>query len=236
MSLKKLGVALLVVFMLGAIAANSAFAENEWRSENEKGQWYTGASPGTKLAVGASPVSITVSGGAANLTGKIAESAIKFSATSAAGETCSFEQAATTTAALDCKALKFSGVAVSGPAAEGCSTPTTITSKELTGVLGMNKAGTIATIKITPNEGATLATVELTGSCANAGVYRVSGTIYAQATNATGAFAKTQKLTVSEAIQKSAGTATSLKFDISGAFINGGLEGTAAVEWAGKES
>ena len=100
MSLKKLGVALLVVFMLGAIAANSAFAENEWRSENEKGQWYTGASPGTKLAVGASPVSITVSGGAANLTSMIATKPIKFASTSTTSSACSFSQAATSTAAL----------------------------------------------------------------------------------------------------------------------------------------
>jgi hypothetical protein len=237
MSLKKLGVALLVVFMLGAIAANSAFAENEWRSENEKGQWYTGASPGTKLAVGAEK-SITVSGGAANLTSTIAGSAIRFDSTSATGEGCSFKQAATTTATLDCNFLVFKGVTVSGPAATGCSTPTEIktTTKGLTGILGMNKAGTVATIKITPKEGSTFATVELTGTCANAGLYKVTGTVYAQATNATGVFSKTQELTVSEAIQKSAGTATSLKFGENGAFINGGLKGVAEVEWAGKES
>jgi hypothetical protein len=99
----------------------------------------------------------------------------------------------------------------------------------------MNKAGTVATIKISPKEGTTFATVELTGSCANAGLYKVTGSVFAQAKNATGVFAKTQELTVSEAIQLSAGTKTSLKFGENGAFINGGIERTAAVEWAGKE-
>ena len=88
--------------------------------------------------------------------------------------------------------LAFNGVTVSGEAAIGCSTPSTITSKELKGVLGMNKAGTIATIKITPKGTAAFATVELTGTCANAGLYKVTGIVYAQATNATGVFNITQ--------------------------------------------
>ena len=236
MSLKKLGVALLVVFMLGAIAANSAFAENEWRSENEKGQWYTGASPGTKLAVGTT-VDVTVAGGASAIVGALGGGVvIRFDSTSTTGLTCSVLDSTTTDATISCVALVFHGVTVSGPGATGCSTPSTITTKELKGVLGMNKAGTIATFKVTPKEGTTFATIELTGTCANAGLYKVTGTVYAQATNATGVFAKTQKLTFSEAIQKSAGTATSLKFGENGAFLSGGLEATAAVEWAGKES
>ena len=43
-----------------------------------------------------------------------------------------------------------------------------------------------------------------------------------------------QELTVSEAIQKAAGTPTSLKFGENAAFINGTLKGTAATAWGGK--
>jgi len=50
MSLKKLGMVLLAVFALGAITASSALAENNW--EESPSAWYTGASPGTKLAEG----------------------------------------------------------------------------------------------------------------------------------------------------------------------------------------
>jgi hypothetical protein len=50
MSLKKLGMALLAGVVLGAIAATSAFAANEYSETG--GAWYTGASPGTKLAEG----------------------------------------------------------------------------------------------------------------------------------------------------------------------------------------
>ena len=60
----------------------------------------------------------------------------------------------------------------------------------------MNKAGTVATIEISPKAGSTtaFATVELTGTCANAGLYKVTGVVYAQATNATGVFANVQEL------------------------------------------
>ena len=97
MSLKKLGVALLVVFMLGAIAANSAFAENEWRSENEKGQWYTGASPGTKLAIGVT-VDVTVAGGASAIVGALGGGVvIRFDSTSTTGPDLLCARFATTT-------------------------------------------------------------------------------------------------------------------------------------------
>ena len=232
MSLKKLGVALFAIFVLGAVMANSAFAENEFSETG--GQWYTGASPGTKLPVGGT-IDLSVSGGASFMTTTIATKPLKFSSTGVTGTECSAINPTTTSATIDCKALVFSGVTVSGEAAGACSTPSTITTKEITTVLGMNKAGTVATFKVRPKEGTTFASIELTGACANAGIYKFTGTVFAQETNATGVFAKTQKLTFSEAIQKSAGTATSLKFGENGVFINGGVERTAAVEWAGKE-
>jgi hypothetical protein len=235
MSLKKLGVALLAVFAMGAIVANSAYAENNWNATT--GSWYTGASPGTKLAVGTGTVDYTVSGPSGFMTGSISGGVVRFDWTSTTGETCSASNPTSTTATIDCVSTTLHGVTVSGPGAVGCSTTTTITTKEISWLLGMNKAGTVATFKITPKagEGTAFATIELTGSCANAGLYKLTGAFYAQAKNATGVFAKTQELSFSEAIQKDAGTATSLKFGTNGAFINGSLSGTAAVEWAGKE-
>jgi hypothetical protein len=236
MSLKKLAIGLLTVFVLGAIATSSAFAENNWSTT--KASFYTGTSPGTKLAVGTGTIDLTVSGGASFLTSTIAGSSIRLDSTSVKGTKCSATNPTSTTATIDCENLVFSGVTVSGPAVTGCSTSTTITTKELTGKLGMNKAGTLATLEITPKAGATTAfvTFELTGTCANTGPYKVTGIVYAQASNATGVFAKTQKLSTSEAIQKDAGTATSLKFGVNGAFLNGSLAAEAAVEWASKEN
>jgi hypothetical protein len=219
---------------MGAIVANSAYAENEFSATG--GQWYTGASPGTKLPVGGSQT-ISVLGGAASLTGVMAGSAFRFDSTSTTGDTCLFTQSTTTTTTLDCKALVFHGVTVSGGPFSACTTTSTVTTKELTGVLGMNKAGTLATIKITPKAGAgtAFAVIELAGTCATAGLRKFTGTVFAQAKNATGVFSETQQLSFSEAIQKSAGTATSMKFGEDGLYINGSLEGTAALPWSAKE-
>ena len=229
MSLKKLGVALLAVFVMGAIVANSAYAENEYVAG---GQFYKNET--TKIT---SPLSVTLSGGSSFLTSTIATKPIKFSSTGVTGTGCALSNLTTTTATTDCTNLVFSGVTVSGEAAAGCSTPTTITTKEVTAILGMNSAGTLATKKWTPKAGAgaPFATIELTGTCANAGLYKFTGAIYSQLTNATGVFSTSQELTFSEAIQKSAGTATSLKFGENAAFINGGLKGTAASTWGFKK-
>ena len=236
MNLKKIGVALLAVFVMGAIVANSAYAENEYSGTG--GQWYTETSPGvrTKLGTGVTD-DLTVSGGPFNLVSTIASKPIKFSSTGVTGTECSAINPTTTTATLDCKALVFTGVTVSGEAATGCTTESTITTKEITTVMGMNNAGTLQTYKLTPKTGAgtTLGLAVLNGTCANAGTYKITGAVFAQATNATGVFASTQELTFSEAIQKSAGTPISLKFGENGAFLNGSLQGTATKPWAGQE-
>ena len=215
--------------------------------EATAGSWYTGASPGTKLAVGTGTIDLTVSGKASFLTSTIAGSAIRFDSKSVEGINCSATNPTSTSATIGCQALEFSGVTVSGPAATGCLTLPFITTKPLTGKLGMNKAGTVATLEISPKAGSgtAFATVELTGTCANAGPYKVTGVVYAQAKNATGVFAFTQELSVSKAIQEDAGTATSLKFGANAAIISGSLSGESGlgltgggfkkVEWAGKE-
>jgi hypothetical protein len=50
MSLKKLGVALLTVFALGAFMASSAFATNNWSENNS--QWYVGGEKLTEKKYG----------------------------------------------------------------------------------------------------------------------------------------------------------------------------------------
>ena len=238
MSLKKLGVALLAVVVMGAIVANSAYAENEFKEMSA--QFYTEnpAGSGILVRVGTGEtLDLIVSGGASTLTSRIATKPIKFSSTGVTGAGCSATNLSTTVATIDCEFLTFTGVTVSGEAAAACSTPGIVTTKALTGFIGMNKAGTLETIKITPKAGAgtTFALLELTGTCANAGTYKVTGTVFAQAASATGTFPKTQELSVSEAIQKLAGTATSLKFGENGAFINGGLNGTTTLPWGSKD-
>ena len=227
MSSKKLGVALLAIFVLGAVMANSAFAENEFSETGA--QFYTEIESGKleRMPVGKTD-DLEVTGPSGFLTSTIATKPIKISSTGVSGTECSAINPTTTKATLDCKALVFSGVTISGEAATGCSAPTTITttSKGLTGVIGMGGAGTKETVKITPKEGTTLVLFELTGTCANAGLYKVTGSVFGEASNPTETFALTQKLTFSEAIQKSAGTATSLKFGESGAFLNGRIEAT----------
>jgi hypothetical protein len=69
--------------------------------------------------------------------------------------------------------LEFTGVAVSAPMCCNVSGGTIVTNA-LTAVLGMNTAGTIATLKYTPQSGSTLATFGL--SCPT-GLYKLSGSI-----------------------------------------------------------
>jgi hypothetical protein len=236
MSLKKLGVTLLAVFVMGAIVANSAYAENNWSATT--GSWYTGESPGTKLAVGTGTIDLTVSGGAFSLTSTIAGSPIKFESNGVTGINCSATNPTSTSATLDCQFLDFTGVTVSGAAATGCFTPGLVRTKELMGKLGMKNGGTIPTMEISPKAGPTtaFATIELYGTCANAGLYKVTGVVYAMPQNLTGAFGFFQSMSISESIQKSAGTATSLRFGANGAFLNGSITAGAVVGWAGKES
>jgi hypothetical protein len=246
MSLKKLGVALLTVFALGAFMASSAFAANEFVTT--QGYWYTGASPGTKLGFGAANAKtllVKALGEKQTLTTTVAGTPLDITAKKVSCVGCVIDNTtaaesgnAKDTATLMGK-LKFEEVSVSEPA--GCSTTTTIETKELTAELGMNAAGTKTTLEFFPTLGKTtsFALVELSGSgCAISGTYKVTGTVYGESVNATNVFAKGQKVKVSKAIQESAGTATSLSFGTNPAILTGELEGTleSGAEWAGKES
>jgi hypothetical protein len=233
MSFKKLGMALLAVVVLGAIAANSAFAANEYKETG--GAWYTGASPGTKLAEGSTKTLTTTAVGTQKLQTTVATSPLDITATGVECVSCVIKNTGST-ATID-GTLKFTSVTVSEPT--GCSVEGgTVTTKALTAVLGMkNGSSTIATLKFSPESGTTFATVVLTGtSCPIAGTYKVTGSQFAEATNATGVFAASQEIKLSAAIQEQAGEAGSLKFGANAAVLTGALKGSiGGTEWAGKE-
>jgi hypothetical protein len=87
-----------------------------------------------------------------------------------------------------------------------------------------------------PLQTSATATAKLGASCPIAGLYKLTGTFFAEEANATGVFAKSQKMKFSKAIQESAGTATSLKLGENGAFLTGEVNKLAQVEYAGKEN
>jgi hypothetical protein len=220
MSFKKLGVALLAVVVLGAVMANSAFAENEFK-EPATGTWFVN---GTKLPVGTHKALTTTAVGTSDLLTSVGGSPLKLTTEKITCLECFIDNTEGTVATIMGK-LSFTEVKVAEP--EGCSVEGgEIKTKALTAVVGMNKAGTLATVKFTPESGTTFATVVLAGiTCAEAGEYKITGVQYAQAKNATGVFATSQEITTSEAIQKSAGTATSLKFGANAAILSGHLTG-----------
>jgi hypothetical protein len=234
MSLKKLGAALLVAVVSGAIAASSAYAENEFKGG---GTWIVG---GSKLAEGNERQFLTEWNGAPfTLTTTVAGTKLKISSSniSCLGfGNCRISNNSGTTATMKADFISFTEAKVVEPS--GCTLREgQIVTKALVATLGMGGIGTGATLKFTP-VGATLATVELFGTfCPIEGLYKMTGTVYAEMANATGTFAKTQEVKFSEAIQNSAGSGTSLKFGENPAILNGGIKATltSGESWGGNE-
>jgi hypothetical protein len=220
MRLKKLAMALLAVFVLGAVMANSAFAENEFK-EPATGTWFVN---GTKLAVGTHKALTTTAVGTSDLLTSVGRSPLKLTTEKITCLECFIDNTEGTVATI-MGTLSFTEVKFAEPA--GCSVSGgEIKTKPLTAVVGMIKAGTAVTLQFKPETGTTFVTVVLTGtSCAIAGEYKFTGVQYAEAKNATGVFKASQEITTSEAIQKSAGTATSLKFGANPAILSGHLTG-----------
>ena len=129
------------------------------------------------------------------------------------------------------------GATLSGFFSNECSTPNVVSSKNLRGTVGMKKgSSTVATIKFVPESGATIETIEITGAeCPVAGLYKVTGAIYGEVSNATGVFSKKQPIKFSQAIQESAGSATSLKFGENAAFMTGTVNINSETEFAAKK-
>jgi len=219
MSLKKLGVAVLAVVVLGAIATNSAFAAE---FEESGATWFVG---GAALPVGTheafqteakgekQTLETTVAGQQLDLT---------WSKTSCIG--CFIDNTAGTIATL-MGSLSTTVITVSNPA--GCSVKGgSVETKPLSVLIGMKLgSATVSTAKFTPEEGSTFATVTLEGSgCPIAGTYKITGTQFAEALSATGTSATSQDFKMNKAIQEAAGG--SLKFGENGAIVTDEFKGT----------
>jgi len=221
------------VIAVCAVAAGNASAENEFVESG--GAVYIGPSPGTKLTGSKVLNTEVVTGTKMLLTTTIAGVKIVTEATGYSCIECTIENSGTN--AIGHGHVKATGVHVIEPAQceDGSST---VESKPVTATLGMNKAGTKATVRFAPTSGTTFEITELKGAeCAIAGTYKVTGTVFAEVVNVTGVFAKSQELVTSQAIQQSAGTANSLSFGANPAYgsgiARGSLEGVS--EWAAKE-
>jgi hypothetical protein len=196
MRLRKLGAALVVIAALGIVLASSSFAA----ATTTDVKWYTG-SPGTELS--ASETVSAKQAGTGTLTTTIAGTAVKLSATGTECVECKIENSGGT--AVGSGKLTFTGVTVVEPAK--CTTSASITTKALT-IQSDWMIGTTNYIKFFPSAGeaTALTTVELAGSgCALAGLYKVTGTVFAQSVNSTGTSAATQAFKTSGTINSTAG-------------------------------
>jgi hypothetical protein len=213
--------------------ANSAFATNDFKETG--GAWYTGASPGTKLAEGTTK-SLTTTAVGENQTWEttIASSKVDITAKKVECKSCVIKNVGTA-AKIDGTFI-YRGMSVTEPV--NCSISESIELKPETLTVGMNKAGTLWTYLMVPQSGSTIATVELFGEkCAIAGLYKLAGVIFGQAASATGVFGTTQEIKFSKTIQESAGEASSLKVGSIPAFVTGAFKATlaGATEWTAKE-
>lgn len=220
MSLKKLGVALLAVFVLGAITANGAFAAEEF--ENSGATWFVG---GAKLAEGTHETLVTEAlGEKQTLETEIGKTPLDLTAKKITCLGCFIDNTAGTVATA-MGVLSFTEVTVSNP--PGCSVKGgSVETRPLTMIVGMKKGSTtVDTVKFTPEEGTTFATVVLEGlECPVAGTYKVTGTQFAEALSATGTFATSQTIKTNKTIQEAAGG--SLKFGEKPAILTGELKGS----------
>jgi hypothetical protein len=218
MSLNKLGIALLAVLALGALAANSAIAA-EGLAVTEGSAWYNGA---TKLAEGKTSnltckldletkATITTTFGTNNTPLKLQATGVECVETKAANVGVN---------AVATGKIKFTGVTVIEPV--GCTIPATIETFALADEVEMKKGTEFDTVKIEPVAAATgMFEFEITG-CAAVGPYVARGKLYGEPTNKTGVQAKIQTVAFSQAIQESAvgTTLTGLTFGTHAAFLN----------------
>jgi hypothetical protein len=238
MSLKKLGLAIGAIMMIGAIMASSAFAE----ATNPASQWYVG---GSKLASGSSKNVHCGIEGSLQLTGTVGVTAVTLQATGIdclnATGTASSESLIkqTGTAAQDEGVLDFTGVSFVKPstcfvAAAGTTTPqvTEIKTSNLASEIWMEGETTYDRFK--PASGETFASFGIGGaSCSIATKeVKVTGVAWGQ-TNKTGVGAVHQPVTFSEAIEKKASgekEAAILKLGSKPAYVIGGVSNTLAGE------
>lgn len=232
MSYRKFVTALLAVVVVGAIVANSAWAEGAFVESGSAA--YIGPSPGTKLTGTKVLKTSLVPGALLQMETVIAGTPIRTEATGYNCLGCTIENSGTN--AVGHGKLEATGVHIVEPAS--CEDGPTIVSKQVKALLGMKKGSTtVATIKFEPAEGTTFETAEIR-KCPIAGTYKVTGAVYAEVVNFTGVFAVNQRLKITKAIQTEAsGEASGLKFGANPAYVTATAEGSleGGVEWAAKE-
>ena len=188
MRLKKLGVVLVAVLAMTAVAASAANAS----------EWYIGA---TKLS-GSEEVKAEASE-KFTLESEVLGAKFKLTATTLSCAGCTISNPGAKSAGK----LSFTGLTVDEPA--GCSVASPITTNALVDEVIMDPSGGEATFdKFTPAEGTTFVNIKIT-NCAAAGTYPVKGTVTGRSNN-TGVAAIKQPLTFNAAEQTTGGGALTL--------------------------
>ncbi|MGH2938112.1 MAG: hypothetical protein ACRDPE_08330 [Solirubrobacterales bacterium] len=208
MSLKKAGLALVVVLALGVASVNSATAEKAIEAE---GSWYKN---GTVLASGeANALALTCTVGEHEGASRfVLESTViglplKLTAT---GVSCPggkiFNESGRAKATGK---IKFTGVTVDEPA--GCSVAGgSIESAALNSEVWMEENSAEKVFqRFVPASGTTLATIEFEG-CALEGIFPLKGTLFGESVNSTGVEGTSQGFTFSNAINTTAGGSLTL--------------------------
>jgi hypothetical protein len=228
MSLKKLGLAVVVIGALGAIFASSAFA----KIETVEAEWYTGT-PTTTLtedkAVTLSPASHLMDNGvtSTNATFKVTVGSTLYwlQATGVECEGCKITNGTTAAEKAMAKGkIKFTGVSVLAPA--GCTTNSTVTTSEIFAHADYMHEGK-AYVKFEPAKGPTtlFATVPITGCEALNTSLAVKGYVFGQALLNTGEASASQTITFNEAIHKT--TESTLAVGTSTAILDAGATAQA---------
>jgi hypothetical protein len=240
MRLKKLGIALLAVVALSAIAVGSASAA----ATTTAAEVYTGASPGTTLAAGTSEAATFTLSGSAVLKSKVGtkETPIELTATGASCSGCKLENKAVTSktgnVAFGTGKILFTGVTVSTPANCKVVSEAAVEKQVITKTVNVHADfmnGSVATQQFVPASGTSFAAFELEnngGTCAVAGLYNVTGTLFTDATNATGTFAKSQPATTNPTIQAADGGKLSIGSQEAQLFASGSFALGSGKEWA----
>jgi hypothetical protein len=225
MNLKRIILALTAVAMFAAFAASSASA-----TMTASGQWSTG-SPTVVLPEGTSKTVTCAVGehegsSVFTLTGTVGEAPVLNVKLTATGIECIggtiFNEGGH---GKDKGKLKFTGVTVDEPT--GCEVENgTVETGELKTELFMDSGSTTKWFdKFSPASGTTFATVHTIGaSCPDAGNKLVKGTVFGEATNATGVAATTQPLTFSKTIDET--TEGTLTFAGNTAHLTGRVNNT----------
>ena len=218
MSLKKFGMALVAVLVLGAVMANTAFGA----AKTEPASWWVG---GSKLAASQAVTAGLATGTKGVLATEVGETPLTLESTGLECISCSIENNAEGNAVGKGK-LKFTGVTVATPS--GCEVSGgAVTTNELS--VNATYMGTVG--------GVTWNTVTFTGSgtnkqfaivtlaakagktCAISGPYIVKGTVFVKTKNGTGVGATKQFVESSATINKEGGG--SLEFGSKTATLTG---------------